>query len=93
MIMAKLVAVSPVGKNGQTVVPASIRRLFKVGPGHNLVGFYVQGAHVEIAPVSIQKSEIDYSAKELDRLEHLAKQKGGKKFKTASEAKKYLKNL
>ncbi len=91
--MGKLVAVSPIGKNGQTVVPASIRKMFKVDLAHNLVGFYVEGNHVEIAPVSITKTEINYTDVELDKLEHLAKEKGGKKFKTASEAKKYLKNL
>ncbi len=93
MIMGKLVAVSPVGKNGQTVVPASIRKMFKVGPGHNLVGFYVQGSHVELAPVSVTKAEVDYTTAELDKLEHLAKEKGGHRFKTAGAAKQYLKSL
>ena len=79
--MGKLVAISPVGKNGQTVVPASIRRMFKVGPGHNLVGFYVQGDHVEIAPVDVTRAEVDYTDVELNKLERLAKEKGGSKFK------------
>ena len=91
--MGKLVAVSPVGKNGQTVVPASIRRLFKVGPGHNLVGFYVQGSHVEIAPVDVTRADVDYTESELDKLEHLAKETGGRKFKTARAAKEHLKSL
>ena len=91
--MGKLVAVSPVGKNGQTVVPASIRRLFKVGPGHNLVGFYVQGSHVEIAPMAVTRAKMDYTEAELNKLEHLAKEKGGRKFKTAGAAKQHLKSL
>ncbi|MBI3292569.1 MAG: AbrB/MazE/SpoVT family DNA-binding domain-containing protein [Elusimicrobia bacterium] len=91
--MGKLVAVSPVGKNGQTVVPASIRRIFRITPGHNLVGFYVQGRHVEIAPVSVEREDLDYTEDELDQLERLAKEKGGRRFKTATEAKKYLGRL
>ena len=91
--MGKLVAVSPVGKNGQTVVPASIRKLFKVGPGHNLVGFYVHGNHVEIAPMEVAKSKVDYTEAELDKMAELAKEKGGRVFKTAAAFKKYLKTL
>jgi bifunctional DNA-binding transcriptional regulator/antitoxin component of YhaV-PrlF toxin-antitoxin module len=91
--MSKLIAISPIGKNGQTVVPAPIRKMFKVSQGHNLVGFYVEGTHVEIAPVAVSKEEVDYTSSELDKLEHLSKQKGGKKFKTAIEAKKYLESL
>jgi len=51
--MTKLIAVSPVGANGQTVVPAAIRRMFGIAPGRNLVGFYLDGSRVEIAPVSV----------------------------------------
>ena len=91
--MGKLIAVSPVGKNGQTVVPAQIRKLFKVGPGHNLVGFYIEGTHVEIAPVDVNRSEIDYTELELDKIERLANQKGGRKFKSAITAKKFLDSL
>ena len=91
--MSKLIAISPIGKNGQTVVPASIRKMFKVSHDHNLVGFYVEGNHVEIAPVSVSKEEVDYTSSELDKLERLSKQKGGKKFKTSIEAKKYLESL
>ena len=91
--MGKLVAVSPVGKNGQTVVPAKIRKMFKVGPGHNLVGFYVQGSHVEIAPMSVSRAEVDYTEAELSKLDHLAKEKGKRRFKTAGAARKHLKSL
>jgi len=91
--MTRLIAVSPIGKNGQTVVPAPIRKLFKVGPGHNLVGFYVDGEHVEIAPVTVQRENIDYTDMELDKIERLAKKKGGKKFKSAKSAKAFLKKL
>ncbi len=88
-----LIAVSPIGKNGQTVVPAPVRKMFKVGPQHNLLGFYLEGNHVEIAPVTVQKDDINYSKEELDKIERLAKQKGGKRFKTGRAAKAYLKNL
>lgn len=91
--MSKLIAISPIGKNGQTVVPAPIRKMFKVSQGHNLVGFYVEGTHVEIAPVSVSKEEVDYTDVELNKLDRLAKQKGGKKFKTAAEAKNYIASL
>ncbi len=91
--MGKLVAISPIGKNGQTVVPALIRKMFKVGPGHTMVGFYVNGSHVELAPVSIMKETLDYTEAELDKIAQLAKEKGGRKFKTAESAKKFLNNL
>jgi len=91
--MGKLVAVSPVGKNGQTVVPAPIRKLFKVAPGHNLIGFYVGASHVEIAPISVVKEKVDYTDAELDRLERLSTARGGKKFKTGKAAKRFLKHL
>ncbi len=91
--MAKLIAVSPVGKNGQTVVPASIRKLFKIDEENNLVGFYMQGGHVEIAPVSVMREDTGYTDDELDKLDRLKKAKGGKSFKTTAAAKKYLKSL
>ena len=91
--MGKLVAISPIGKNGQTVVPATIRRMFKIAAGGNHVGFYIVGTHIEIAPVSIQKAKVDYTDTELDKLERLARVKGGKKFKTAKAAKRYLASL
>jgi len=91
--MGRLVAVSPVGKNGQTVVPARIRKMFKMAAGRNLVGFYLEGDHVEIAPVSVVRDKAGYSAEELDKLDRLGKVKGGKRFKTAKAARKYLARL
>ena len=89
--MSKLIAVSPVGKNGQTVVPAQIREIFKIDATHNLVGFYIEGDHIELAPVTIEKA--DYSAAELKMVERLGKAPGGKKFKTGKAAKAFLKSL
>ena len=89
--MFKLIAVSPVGKNGQTVVPAQIRKIFKIDATRNLVGFYSDGDHIELAPVSIEKA--DYSADDLDKVEHLGKARGGRKFKTGKAAKTFLKSL
>ncbi len=91
--MGRLVAVSPVGKNGQTVVPASIRKMFKMAEGRNLVGFYLEKGHVEIAPVSVVRETASYSTEELDKLDRLGKVKGGKRFKTAKAAKKFLAGL
>lgn len=91
--MTKLIAISPMGKNGQTVVPAAIRRMFKMGAGRTLVGFYSDGKHVEIAPVSVVREEVDYTAAELDKLEALGREKGGRKFKGAHAAKRFLKGL
>ena len=91
--MHKLVAISPIGKNGQTVVPAAIRKMFKIDNEHNLVGFYRNGKHVEIAPVSVVKEAVGYTDAELDKLDRMKRATGGKKFKTASAAKKYLKSL
>ena len=91
--MAKLVAVSPVGKNGQTVVPAAIRKMFKIDAGHNLVGFYLDGKHVELAPVSVVREMPDYTNAELDKLDRIKRSKGGRKFKTTAIAKRYLNSL
>jgi bifunctional DNA-binding transcriptional regulator/antitoxin component of YhaV-PrlF toxin-antitoxin module len=91
--MGKLVAVSPVGKNGQTVVPATIRRMFKIDAEHNLVGFYLEGKHVELAPVSVVRETVGYSDGELDKLDKIRGSKGGKKFHTAAAAKRYLNSL
>lgn len=90
--MAKLIAISPVGKNGQTVVPASIRKMFKIDASRNLVGFYLEGDHVELAPVSVVR-DAGYTTAELDKLERLGKTRGGKKFKSGKTAKEYLKSL
>ena len=91
--MGRLVAISPVGKNGQTVVPVTIRKMFKINAGCNLVGFYIIGTHVEIAPLAIQKAKVDYTASEMDKIEHLAKARGGRTFKTSKAAMRYLKSL
>ena len=91
--MSRLIAISPIGKNGQTVVPGAIRKMFKTTPEHNLVGFYIEGNHVQIAPVSIHKEKMDYTHFELSKIEKLSKQKNGKKFKTAAAAKKYIETI
>jgi AbrB family looped-hinge helix DNA binding protein len=91
--MSKLIAVSPIGKNGQTVVPAKIRKLFKLEAGQNLVGFYLNGSHVELAPVSIVRDKLDYTEEELDKVERLAKARGRKSFKSVRAAKAYLNSL
>lgn len=91
--MSKLIAVSPIGKNGQTVVPAKIRKLFKLAAGQNLVGFYLNGDHVELAPVSVVRDKLDYTEEELDKVERLAKAPGKKSFKSARAAIAYVKSL
>jgi len=65
--------------------------MFKIDAAHNLVGFYLEGDHIELAPVAIEKA--DYSADELDKVERLGKAPGGKKLKTAKAAKSFLKSL
>jgi AbrB family looped-hinge helix DNA binding protein len=91
--MTKLVAVSPVGKNGQTVVPAKIRKLFKLEAGRSLVGFYLNGDHVELAPISVVRDKLDYTEAELDKIERLGETRGGKSFKNSRRAKAYLRTL
>jgi bifunctional DNA-binding transcriptional regulator/antitoxin component of YhaV-PrlF toxin-antitoxin module len=91
--MSQLIAVSPIGKNGQTVVPALIRKMFKMRRGASLVGFFMSGKHVEIAPVKVEKSTEDYSTQEISKIVKLAKEKGGKAFTSAGAAKAYLKSL
>ena len=90
--MSKLIAVSPVGKNGQTVVPAKVRKMFKIDADHNLVGFYANGDHVELAPVSVVRDK-PYTEAELDKIEHLGKARGGRKFKSGKAAKNFLKSV
>ena len=89
--MTKLIATSPIGKNGQTVVPASIRKIFKLHIPHMKLGFFLHDGHVEIAPVEERRGE--YSSDDLAKLEALAKESGGKTFKSAKSAKKYLAGL
>jgi AbrB family looped-hinge helix DNA binding protein len=91
--MSKLIAVSPVGKNGQIVVPAKIRKLFKLEAGQNLVGFYLNGNRIELAPVSVVRDKPDYTEAELDKVERLAKARGGKSFKSVRAAKAYITSL
>lgn len=90
--MSKLIATSPVGKNGQTVVPSIIRKMFKIGTTYTVVGFYKKGNSIEIAPVKVEKA-VDYSKSELHRLDVLASEKGGTVFKSEKAAKHYLKTL
>lgn len=91
--MSRLVAVSPIGKNGQTVVPAKIRRLFKLEAGKAMVGFYLNGDHVELAPISVVREKLEFSEAELDKVERLGRAKGAKMFKGGGAAKAYLKTL
>ena len=89
--MTKLIATSPIGKNGQTVVPASIRKIFKLHLVHMKLGFFLRDGHVEIAPV--EETRGDYSVAELAKLETLAEEPGRKTFKSSKSAKKYLAGL
>ncbi len=59
--MTKLISISPVGKNGQAVVPISVRRMFRLNGRKNMIGFYLRNNHVEIAPVSLTREELNYS--------------------------------
>jgi len=89
--MTKLIATSPIGKNGQTVVPATIRKIFKLHDPHIKLGFFLHDGHVEIAPIEERRG--DYSAEDLAKLQVLAEESGGKKFKSGKSAKKYLQSL
>ena len=91
--MSKLVAVSPIGKNGQTVVPAKIRRLFKLEPGRGMVGFYLNAGHIELAPITLVRENTAYTEAELDKVEKVGRTRGGKSFKSGRSAKAYLKTL
>lgn len=91
--MSKLVAVSPIGKNGQTVVPAKIRRLFKLEPGAGMVGFYLNAGHIELAPITVVRENIEYTQAELDKVEKLGRVRGGKTFKGGRSAKAHLNKL
>lgn len=91
--MSKLVAVSPIGKNGQTVVPAKIRRLFKLEPGKGMVGFYLNAGHIELAPISVVRETSEYTEAELDKVEKLGRARGRKSFKNARSAAAHMKTL
>ena len=89
--MMKLITTTPVGKNGQTVVPMEIRKMFKLHSKFTRVGWFVHDRRIEVAPIEEKKA--DYSTGELDKLEKLAHAKGGKTFKSAQAAKDYLDTL
>ena len=89
--MTKLIATSPIGKNGQTVVPATIRKIFKLHAPHIRLGFFLRDGHVEIAPVEEHRG--DYSAEDLAKLQGLAEESGAKRFKSTKSAKKHLQRL
>lgn len=89
--MTKLIATTPVGKNGQTVVPVEIRKLFKLHQKFTRVGWFVHDKRIEIAP--IEEKQADYSTEELETLGKLSKAKGGKVFKNSRAAKDYLNTL
>jgi bifunctional DNA-binding transcriptional regulator/antitoxin component of YhaV-PrlF toxin-antitoxin module len=82
-----LVSTSPVGQNGQTVVPAKIRKLFKLDKKLFLLGWFMNDCHIEVAPI-VEKSA-DYSTEDLDELEKLADAKGGNVFKNAQAGNAY----
>jgi len=89
--MTKLITTTPVGKNGQTVVPAEIRKLFKLHRKFTRVGWFIHDSRIEVAPIEEKKA--DYSTEELEKLQNLARVKGGKAFKSAQAAKDYLNTL
>lgn len=89
----KLLATSPIGKNGQIVLPAPIRKFFRITTGRNIIGFFMMGNHVELAPVAITRKKIDYTNHELTQMTKLAKERGGRRFKNIQAAKDYLKSL
>ena len=89
--MTRLITTTPVGKNGQTVVPLEIRKMFKLHSKFTKVGWFIHDRRIEVAPVEEKKAE--YSVEELDKLEKLAHAKGGKVFKNAQAAKGYLDTL
>jgi bifunctional DNA-binding transcriptional regulator/antitoxin component of YhaV-PrlF toxin-antitoxin module len=89
--MTKLITTTPVGKNGQTVVPLEIRKLFKLHSKFSRVGWFVHDQRIEVAPIEEKKA--DYSPEELAQLKKLANAKGGKVFKGSQTAKDYLNTL
>lgn len=89
--MTRLISTTPVGKNGQTVVPVEIRRLFKLHRKFTRVGWFIHDHRIEVAPMEEQKA--DYSVAELNKLEKLARAKGGKVFDNPQAAKSYLDTL
>ena len=89
--MTKLITTTPVGRNGQTVVPVEIRKMFKLHSKFTRVGWFIHDDRIEIAPIEETKAE--YSLDELSKLGKLAHAKGGKVFKSSKAAKDYLNNI
>lgn len=52
-----------------------------------------EGYRIIIAPEQPKKKDVDYTEEELDKLERLAKKRGGKTFDSWEKAKKYLESL
>ena len=62
--MTKLITTTPVGRNGQTVVPAQIRKMFKLHSRCTRVGWFIHDHRIEVAPMEERKA--GYSLKDLD---------------------------
>ena len=86
----KLLGSTPVGQNGQTVVPAKIRALFKRDKKRFQLGWFMNGRRIVVAPM---KKIAPYSIKELEKLNKLAGATGGNEFKNAQAAKDFLADL
>ena len=89
--MTRLVTTTPVGKNGQTVVPVEIRKMFRLHSKFSRVGWFIHDSRIEVAPIEEKKAE--YSVEELGKMEKLAHVKGGKVFKNPQAAKAHLDTL
>jgi bifunctional DNA-binding transcriptional regulator/antitoxin component of YhaV-PrlF toxin-antitoxin module len=86
-----LLSTSAVGAKGQTVVPAKIRKLFKLDKKIFQLGWFMNGCRIEVAPV-VEKS-VGYSTEELGKLEKLSDAKGGHVFKNVQSSQAYLFSL
>jgi len=89
--MTRLITRPPVGKNGQTVVPVEIRKLFRLHTKFSRVGWFIHDSRIEVAPM--EEKMADYSVEELQKLKKLARAKGVKAFKNPQAAKDYLNSL
>jgi transcriptional regulator with XRE-family HTH domain len=83
--------ISKLEKPGSDHLLSNYERAVRMLHGH--LAIIPNGARVVTAPVSVVRDKLDYTEEELDKVERLAKARGGKSFKSVRAAKAYLMSL
>ena len=81
--MTKLVTASLTSK-GQLTLPKEVREILGISEKGEMVGFMIddQSRSIRLSRVDVIPSDEDFTDEEYKKLAQLAKQKGGKSFKS-----------